>query len=119
MKRKCIIEASAVPALLIVVAGILGGCATEPVGEYSARQYYYESRPGLTRTRFVRTYRYGPAPDAAGIQTYRNYRSMEPVGERVYYGYGRVGRTYDATTGNFERMAPYGPNSPTSPSQWW
>lgn len=81
------------PALLTIAAGFLGGCAVEPVREYSARRVYIE-RPAFADARVVRrietrptrTIRYRSLP-AVGERTYiRGYRSerFAPIGERTF-----------------------------------
>ncbi len=125
MKTKHTIGVSAIPALL-VAAGLLSGCTnTEPVGEYSSHQFYYNSSPGVVHTSST-TRRIEPVGESTIIAPrtetrVRTYRTLEPVGESTLHPYGYPGRplTRDYNAMAPERITPYGPNSPTSPSQWW
>lgn len=100
------IKAIAGMSVLAVAASVLVGCATEPVAEYRVERSTYETRPGST----IR------------------YRSVDPVGERIYIDTrGTRTRINDTRFDNRSRYggwrteayAPYGPNSPVSPSQWY
>ena len=134
---------------IVAVGMLAGCCATSPVGEYvepvngcpapvSVREYrepawvrpcnypvtrrYYPTLAGEAPRQFLTA---GTQYDL-GVRTrpYFTPWGIAPVGERIYYRrpfspFGFGGRYYDATTQNWERCAPFGPNSPTSPSQWW
>jgi hypothetical protein len=109
MKTRNIMASGAMPALLIVAAGLLGGCeSAPPVGEYSAQSYYYERTPSTTRVRTVRRIEPVGEYSRTRVRTIRRYRSdLEPIGERAYVAPRQ------------EFVAPYGPNLPPTPSQWW
>jgi len=115
MKIQSIIQWPA--ALAISATAILSGCATQPVAEY---RYNADREFATTRgdVRIVRRVRVEQGPYHTG-----RYRSVEPVGERVYIRSSErpLYRTMQPRFGGWreEAVVPYGPNSPVSPSQWF
>jgi len=81
---------------------------TEPVGEY------------IVRGRTVQGTAIEPVGEYRPIITGRRvYVSPAPVGESINVQRSTwEGQVYDPQTGQWERPVPYGPNSPTGPSNW-
>ncbi len=108
------------PLLLTVAVGFLGACAVEPVGEYSVKRTVYETTPRYGENRIIRR--------TVVNQPEMRYRSLEPVGERVYIDTRGTRTRVLETTPRYRYRSdgwrtqpyrPYGPNSPVSPSQWY
>jgi len=126
-------------ALPIVGMAMLSGCATSPVCEYVAtdcpapvgectvpacprlvvHRNFYVPHAGF-QGQFLTAGGAWYPPPAMRVRPYYRPYSVLPVGERVYFPRTTIGpRIYNASTQNWERCAPFGPNSATSPSRWW
>ena len=114
MKTKRIIGLSVLPA--IIASCFLSGCATSPVGELTTSEFSEEKGPGMKRTQEVRQ-TISPVKLDTRRGAIATEVAVEPVAEQIYYRPAARGSLRGAACE--QPFAPYGPNSPISPSQWY
>lgn len=99
--------------LAVGAAGMLGGCATDPVGEAVATEDFYQTAPTPDGGIYMKRYQMGIQPSLQNI--YRPY-GIDPVGERILPERGGM-PTLDGELSS--PLSPYGPNAPCVRSLWW
>ncbi len=101
-------------ALLAVgAAGLMGGCATDPVGEAVADNTYFQTAPMPDGGIYMHRYQLGIQPSLQNL--YRPY-GIQPVGERILPDMTAM-PTLDGEMA--DPLSPYGPNAPCVRSLWW